>query len=897
MKKMMSYEIRDMWLKFWKGKGHEIIPSASLIPVNDPTLLWINAGIAPLKPYFDGRKVPHNRRMANAQKSIRTNDIENVGKTARHHTFFEMLGNFSIGDYFRNEALTYAMEILTSPEYFAFDLNRLYFTVYPLDNDTINKWMELGVKEDHIIPLQDNFWEIGEGPCGPDTEIFFDRGEKYDPLHEGVKLLKEDRENERYIEIWNIVFSQYNAKSGVDRRNYKELPSKNIDTGMGLERVACVMQEVPTNYETDLFMPIINKCSEIVKKEYSGQMSFKVIADHIRTVVFALNDGATFSNEGRGYVLRRLLRRAIRYGKTLGMETSFLYRLVPVVVDNMKSFYPYLVDNLELVMKQVKIEEEKFLLTLSTGEKKLLDYLNNSKDKVVTKEMSFLLYDTFGFPLELTIEVANEYGFTVDVQGFQEMLVEQKQNSRKSRVNIDSMNVQNPEMMAFKRESIFVGYETLETDSQIIGLFKDSRMVESGKGVIIAVPNKSGFYAESGGQIGDIGNLTLNNHNYQVTNTIKLPNGQPGLVVNMRDDILRVGDKVFLSVDEDFRFDIAKNHSATHLLNESLRRVVGSHIFQQGSYVANNFLRFDFNNFSPLTNEEILKVEDEVNKEILAGHKVNIKKMNIDEAKKLGAQAVFGEKYGDTVRVVDMEYSKEFCGGTHVHNTKDIKRFAIIGIETKGSGIYRIEAATDTHIEEELATALENIEKEIKFNIDKIVELKKIAKEYHITIDNVSEEISPIVPSYQMVLNRRAELESLKQSVKNLDKQINKAIKEQNTIELDEYLQKQEIINHKNVLISCEENIDVEIAKDLVDRLSDKIGKSVIVFAILGNNKIVFICKNKYEDLDAGKIVRQLAVATGGAGGGRKDFAQAGGHDITKLNGAIEELRRALGGQ
>ncbi|MFA5542877.1 MAG: alanine--tRNA ligase, partial [Bacilli bacterium] len=402
MKNLKSYEIRQIWLDFFKEKGHDIIESAPLIPNNDPTLLWINAGVTPLKKYFDGSDIPNNKRMANAQKCIRTNDIENVGKTARHHTFFEMLGNFSIGDYFREEALEFAIEILTSPKWYGFDLDRLYFTVYPDDTDTIDKWISLGVNPSHIIKLEGNFWEIGEGPCGPDTEIFYDRGKKYDPDGLGIKMLEEDMSNERYIEIWNIVFSQYNAKNGVPRDKYKELPSKNIDTGMGLERMACVIQGVDTNYETDLFMPIINEVEKLVNRKYDGEMAYKVIADHTRTVVFSLSDGATFSNEGRGYVLRRLLRRAVRFGKKLGMNEPFLYKLVSVVVDNMKNAYPYLITKIELVTKLVKMEEEKFLMTLESGEKKLLDYIKASDNKLIDKEVAFLLYDTFGFPFELT---------------------------------------------------------------------------------------------------------------------------------------------------------------------------------------------------------------------------------------------------------------------------------------------------------------------------------------------------------------------------------------------------------------------------------------------------------------------------------------------------------------
>ncbi|HHX01014.1 MAG TPA: alanine--tRNA ligase, partial [Acholeplasmataceae bacterium] len=473
MRKLSSNEIRQIWLDFFHSKGHKVIDSAPLIPINDPTLLWINAGVAPLKKYFDGTEIPENRRMVNVQKSIRTNDIDNVGKTARHHTFFEMLGNFSIGDYFRDEALEWAMEILTSPKYFGFDLDKLYFTIHIDDDESKKKWMELGVAEDRIIPLEDNFWEIGEGPCGPNTEIFYDRGPKYDPDNLGIKLLKEDIDNDRYIEIWNIVFSQYNAESGVPRSQYKELPSKNIDTGMGLERMACVLQEVETNYETDLFMPIIKKLEELTNVEYNGQMPFKVIADHIRSVSFAISDGAVLSNEGRGYVLRRLVRRAVRFGKKLGMNEAFMYKLVEVVAKTMYDFYPEVSKNVSNIEKLIKQEEDKFLQTLELGEKKLLDYIKSSKDKVISGKEAFLLYDTFGFPIELTIEVASENGFSVDLDGFNQELLRQKETSRASRSDEYGMNTQNEAMLKFKEASIFVGYDEYKTKSKVVGIFKD----------------------------------------------------------------------------------------------------------------------------------------------------------------------------------------------------------------------------------------------------------------------------------------------------------------------------------------------------------------------------------------------------------------------------------------
>ena len=524
MKKMTGSEIRNTWLKFFEKKGHHIEPGSSLIPKNDPTLLWINAGVAALKKYFDGSEVPPSRRITNAQKSIRTNDIENVGKTDRHHTFFEMLGNFSIGDYFRNEVIPWAYELLTSEEYFGFDVDKLYITYFPTDLDTKKAWMSAGIKEDHLIPLEGNFWEIGEGPCGPDTEIYFDRGEKYDPKHIGIDLLKNDMENDRYIEIWNIVFSQFNAVSGKKRSEYKELPSKNIDTGSGLERLACVMQETESNFETDLFWPIIEEVEKLSSHKYNeNKMAFRVIADHIRAVTFAISDGEVFSNEGRGYVLRRLIRRAERFGKVLGINKPFLYQLVDIVVNIMKDFYPYLLDKKEYVKKLIIAEEEKFIKTLSNGES-LLHELIKDKKELSGKDM-FKLYDTYGFPKELTLEICEENGVKVDINEFNEEMKKQKERARAARGDIQSMNKQSIDLMNFKEASKF-NYEVLSLESEVIGLFKDGVKVDvlNGEGDVIV--KETPFYAESGGQIADIGVIKGKDVEAKVTGVNKAPNKQ-----------------------------------------------------------------------------------------------------------------------------------------------------------------------------------------------------------------------------------------------------------------------------------------------------------------------------------------------------------------------------------
>ncbi len=893
MKKLKGYEIRQKWLDFWQSKGHDVIPSASLIPHNDPTLLWINAGVAPLKKYFDGREIPQNRRMTNAQKSIRTNDIENVGKTARHHTFFEMLGNFSVGDYFRNEVLPWAIELLTNEKWFDLDINRLYFTYYPKDLETYNKWIECGVDPSHLIPVDGNFWEIGEGPCGPDTEIFFDRGTKYDKENQGIDLIKNDIENDRYIEIWNIVFSQYNSKPGIPREQYKELPSKNIDTGCGLERVACVMQEVETNYDTDLFMPIIHHTELLTNVKYNGQMPFKVISDHVRSTVFALSDGATFSNEGRGYVLRRILRRAVRYGKLLGMKEPFLYKLVHTCVENMKIFYPYLVEKEELVTKQIKNEEEKFLSTLESGEKRLLDVINHSKEKIISKEFAFQLYDTFGFPLELTLEVASEYGFKVDEEGFKEELQKQKNRARAARNKNQSMNMQREELLQFKDKSEFVGYDTLEINSKVIALFTDTKQVSEGSNKILAVFDKTPFYAQMGGQIGDQGIIQINGETFDVVDTIKLPNGQAGSFIEMEDEILKVNDEVKCIVDVDRRKDIEKNHSATHLLNEALRKLIDPNIYQQGSYVGNELLHFDFNHFQQLSLNQILQIENEVNKVIDLSLPVNIQEMPLEEAKKKGVQAVFGEKYGKIVRVVDMSYSKELCGGTHVNSTKEIEKFVILSVESKGSGIFRITATTSRNINKVLKDTLENINNEINSILDKESLIYKNANDKNISLPLYNHVQPKWIQSYQIILDYRQYLEQLKEECKELEKMFNKKDKEQSLIAVDDFISSFIDINGTKVLIKKIENQDVQQVKDLCDRLCDRYKQAIIFFSIL-SDKLVFVCKNKGTKLHAGNLVKAAAMMCSGNGGGRPDFAQAGGKDITKVDDALSFVRKEI---
>ena len=695
MKKLTGAEIRRKWIGFFESKSHKWMQGVNLIPQGDKSLLWVNAGVTGLKKYFDGSEVPPCRRIVNVQKSIRTNDIENVGHTARHHTFFEMLGNFSIGDYFRDEVIPWAYEILTNEETgFGMPIEKLYFTYSPLDKATHDLWVKCGVPEDHLIPLEGNFWEIGEGPCGPDTEMFFDRGEKYDPEGRGVEMLRNDEENDRYIEIWNIVFSQFNSVAGVARKDYKELPSKNIDTGSGLERIACVLQQTDTNFETDLFSPIIETVKSLCGKPYEGEnlMPYRVIADHSRCLTFALSDGAYFSNEGRGYVLRRIIRRAMRYGQKLGIDKPFMHNLVQVVVENYKDFYPELEGKSEFVAKMILGEEEKFLKTLTQGEELLRKQIEGKS--TLEGKAAFLLYDTFGFPIDLTKDICSEAGVDVDIDGFNACMKAQKERARAARGEIESFHKQSKDLLAFKTPSVF-DYEKTEIKAKVIGIFKDGEAVEEldeqGEVALDLTP----FYAESGGQVSDAGTLSNANFSAKVIAVSKAPAGQHLHHIEVEFGHVKVGDEVSASIDVLRRRLTARNHSATHLLHAAIGEVLGQHVDQKGSYVDENYLRFDFSSLERISEENLKGIERLVNEKIAEAIEEETKVLPIEEAKKLGAETEFSEKYGDTVRVVCFdEFSREFCGGTHVKNSSDIGMFVIESEGSVSSGIRRIQGRT-----------------------------------------------------------------------------------------------------------------------------------------------------------------------------------------------------------
>ena len=862
MKKMTSSEIRQMWLDFFASKGHSVEPSASLVPVNDPTLLWTNAGVAPLKKYFDGTMVPQNPRITNAQKCIRTNDIDNVGRTARHHTFFEMLGNFSIGDYFKEEAIGFAVELLFDEKWFGFDKDKIYITYYTSDTVARDTWVKYGIALDHLIPLDGNFWEIGEGPCGPDTEMFYDRGEEYD------KRGKELIENDRFIEIWNIVFSQYNSKEGVERKDYKELPSKNIDTGCGLERLCCVIQGVNTNYDTDLFQPIIKKTEEISGIKYEGQMAFKVIADHVRTVTFAVADGATLSNEGRGYVLRRVLRRASKYAKSLGINKPFMAELVDVVIDIMGSFYPYLKEKVQICKQIIKAEEEKFLATLASGEKRF-EAIAEKSNGTISGVDAFTLYDTFGFPLELTMEYAEEKGLTVDVEEFKKYLLEQKQRARNARKDENSMGGQNEEYLAFKKESKFSGYLSLCHKSRVIGVF--------GNAVVL---DETPFYAFSGGQLCDKGVIGES----KVLDVIKMPNGQHLHILD--NNPYKVDDIILVGVDKTNRDLTRKNHSSAHLLQAALQKVLGSHVHQQGSQVCADYCRFDFNNYQALTDEEILAVEDLVNQYILEAHPVVTNVLNIEEAKKLGAMALFDDKYGDKVRVVDMGVSMEFCAGTHVANTCEIEKFVITSIESIGSGVFRVSAATSNDAMKHLKDSVANTINNLNTIVNKANELVKQAKAEGIEISYNYQFNELTEFGYRYILALRKEVVKAQQAMKDLEKEYNNKLSQNALSDLNKF--DSLIIN--NMLFTVVEPMDTNLLKDMASALKNNKDLNVVLLASVDTNKVTFVCAAK-PGFDACQIVREATKITGGGGGGKKDIAQAGGKDPSKVNEALEHVK------
>lgn len=869
LKQLSSAQVRQLFLDFFKEKGHSVEPSRPLVPHEDPSLLWINSGVATLKKYFDGRVIPENPRICNAQKSIRTNDIENVGKTARHHTFFEMLGNFSIGDYFKTESIHWAWEFLTSKDWIGFDPEKLSVTIHPEDEEAYKIWTEeVGVPKERVIRLEGNFWDIGEGPSGPNTELFYDRGEEYGNDPSDPELYP-GGENERYLEVWNLVFSEFNHNPDG---TYTPLPKKNIDTGMGLERMCSVIQGVPTNFDTDLFVPIIEATENISGHKYreskEKDVAFKVIADHVRTVTFAVGDGALPSNEGRGYVLRRLLRRAVRYAKQLDIGRPFMFELVPVVADVMVDFYPEVKEKTEFIQKVIKNEEERFLETLNDGLAILSAVIRSQKEKnetVIPGADVFRLYDTYGFPVELTEEYAEEEGMVLDTEGFEVEMNSQRERARAARQDTGSMQVQGGVLGEITAKSSFVGYEKLEEEANVLEIVSNHQFVnelsagQEGQIILSSTP----FYAESGGQIADKGYLVGNGLKVLVKDVQKAPNGQNLHQIIVEEGTLTKGTSVSATIDQELRGGIIKNHTATHLLHQALKDVLGGHVNQAGSLVTKDRLRFDFSHFGQIKPEELEQIEEIVNKKIWQSIDVEISNKSLTEAKAMGAMALFGEKYGEIVRVVQVgDYSLELCGGCHVQNTAVIGLFKIVSESGIGAGTRRIEAVTGQ-------AAYAAMYEQISLLNEAAARLKSNPKDIVNRIDTLQIEMKQL----------QRENESLAAKLGN--------------IEAGNLINQVKEINGVKVLASKVNATDMNSLRSMVDDLKLKIGSGVIILgSVVGTDKVNLLA-GVTEDLlpkgyHAGKLIKEVAGRCGGGGGGRPDMAQAGGKDPDKLTEALE---------
>lgn len=871
MKEYGLNELRKMYLEFFESKGHLAMPSFSLVPQNDKSLLLINAGMAPLKPYFTGQEIPPRKRVTTCQKCIRTGDIENVGKTARHGTFFEMLGNFSFGDYFKHEAIAWSWEFLT--EVLEIPADRLYPSVYKEDDEAFEIWnKEIGIAPERIFRFgkEDNFWEHGAGPCGPCSEIYYDRGEKYGC---GKPDCTVGCECDRYIEIWNNVFTQFeNDGNG----NYTELENKNIDTGMGLERLATVMQDVDSIFDVDTIKAIRDKVCEFAHaaygQEYKKDVSIRVITDHIRSVTFMVSDGITPSNEGRGYVLRRLLRRAARHGRLLGIQGEFLAELSKTVIGESHTGYPELADRQDYILKLITVEEQNFNKTIDQGLSILNDMmkeLEKNGKKVLSGEDTFKLYDTYGFPMDLTIEILEEKGYSVDEEGFHAAMENQRQTARDARETTNYMgaDVTIYQSIDASVESAFVGYDRLTHNSPITVLTtKDAivdELVAGQEGTILV--EETPMYATMGGQVADTGVITTPNGKFVVEDVIKLQGTKIGHVGRMVEGIIKKGETATLTVDEERRNLTANNHSATHLMQKALRMVLGTHVEQKGSLVDKDKLRFDFTHFSPMTEEEIARVEEIVNREIAAGLDVVTKEMSIEDAKKTGAMALFGEKYGEVVRVVQMgDFSSELCGGTHVANTRNISAFKIVSEGGVAAGVRRIEALT--------GTALMQYYNDMEKSLHQVAKLLKSAPS----------EVSTKVASLQ---------EELKQLQKENDKLKAKIAKEAAGDVLSDAIE----IDGIRILVKQLSDIDMNGMRDLGDETKQKLGESFLVFACEAGGKANLIAMATEgamkKGAHAGNLIKEIAAIVGGGGGGRPNMAQAGGKNPAAIP---EALDRAL---
>ena len=871
-------ELREMFLSFFETKGHLRLPSFSLIPQNDASLLLINSGMAPMKPFFTGEQEPPRHRVTTCQKCIRTGDIENIGHTARHGTYFEMLGNFSFGDYFKKEAIHWAWEFLTSPEWVGLDPNRLYPSVFagnettPADDEAFRIWNEeIGIPADRIFKFgkEDNFWEHGSGPCGPCSEIYYDRGEQWGCGKPGCTV---GCDCDRYIEVWNVVFSQFDNDG---ENHYTELKQKNIDTGMGLERLACVCQDVASLFDVDTVMNITNKVSEITHAHYgetaAKDVSLRVITDHIRSATFMICDGVLPSNEGRGYVLRRLLRRAARHGKLLGVNDPFLYEVCDTVIHENEGHYPELRERQDYITKVIRTEEENFARTIDGGMRIFSDLLAGHKEKgegVFSGADAFKLYDTYGFPIDLTREMVEEQGMTVDEDGFQTLMQEQKERARKAREALGDLGWAGVEFGKDVPETEFVGYaNTAIDDAKVVALVVENEQAEELMPGVegIVVLDKTPFYAEMGGQVADHGTITAGSAVFTVTDVQKNKGGKYMHYGKLTGGALKLGDTVTAAIDVSRRKAIMRAHSATHLLDKALRTVLGDHVHQAGSLVEEDRLRFDFTHFSAMTAEELAQVSAMVNQAVLEGYDIHTDVLPIEEAKKKGAIALFGEKYGDTVRVVDMGegYSVEFCGGTHLDNTAKVGVFHIESEFSVASGVRRIEATTG-------AQSL----KIMNQNQQKLFEAAAVLK---------------AKPS-----ELREKAEQTVCELRELRHMVEKFKAKEAAGETDRFLMGCHPVGDLKVLTATLPNADAAKLRQMGDMLRDKQPNIVAVLSTVNDDKITFLAVSGKEavakGIKAGDLVKQVCCCCGGKGGGKPDSAMGGGSDVLKLDDALAKV-------
>ena len=879
MQKMGLNEIRSKFLNFFESKGHLVQPSYSLVPHNDKSLLLINAGMAPLKNYFSGTEIPPSKRMTTCQKCVRTGDIENVGVTARHATLFEMLGNFSFGDYFKEETLKWGWEFVT--EHLNIPQDKIWVSVYLEDDEAFEIWeKEIGIPKERIVRLgkEDNFWEIGTGACGPCSEIHFDRGEEYGCDNPDCKP---GCDCDRYLEFWNHVFSQFNKD---EDGNYNPLENKNIDTGMGLERIACIMQGVDTIFDVDTIKHILNAVEKMTNstygKEYKVDKSIRIITDHIRSVSFLVADGVLPSNEGRGYVLRRLLRRAARNGKLLGMKEPFLYKLVDEVIAVSGEAYPELVEKADYIKKVIRIEEEKFNETIDKGSEILSSYIEELKaknEKTLSGENAFKLYDTYGFPVDLTKEILEEEHLEIDEEGFQAEMEKQRQTARDARGNMDAEAWKEDAIAKLDKDIVtdFEGYETLSIESTVKGIAKNNELVESACVLdeVVIVLDKTAFYPEGGGQVGDKGLLVNKNEDVvlEVIDTKKGPNNTIKHICVVKSGMINVGDVVYTKVDKEVRLASARNHSATHILHKVLKEVLGEHVNQAGSLVTPERLRFDVTHFEAISKDELKLIEEKVNDIIFEALDINCENMSMTDASKKGATALFGEKYGDEVRVVSMgDYSIELCGGTHLTNTSQIGMFKILSEGGVAAGVRRIEAIT--------------------------------GKEVYNFLNNKQHLINEVCATIKAKEdNLIAKVAHLLDETKSLTKELNEVKAKMSLQSADSILDSKVDINGVNIVTAKFEDMDMDTLRNTADTLRDKLASGVVVLANVAGGKINFVATATKDVIEkgvhAGNIVREVAQTAGGKGGGRPNMAQAGAPDVTKVDDALNHAKDVLKSQ